>query len=511
MNITVIDNIKKQYIEALSKDSKYNEVLKSLLSRKENEPISHFSSLNPEELPDKNKEERELQELLLDLTALNSGIVEIAARIDNIVSSVDYSMNTLKASIEIEEEESEDLEEIEEEPEQSNYLEELEKKNYYRNYLVNEYLEKGTLIDKAKLEEKLDAIDTKLSVFSQGYIEEGELLNIVKFNDQKHDLYIDLSILYKTLFRLAQERLSSIESRISTELTELNETAKYYKNREKLATLEIDSNALYYATNGFDQEYKDGQVTINLGQISIPSGSYIACLFNSDEVDSSNVIFRFDDNTQIADYIAGGKYLTIIGNYAINTEKIKKKESTTSSFTIDDAPKQNAIYNVFAGENKIKVKYEDLANIEYIDKEERIPLKLARDGEISFYVYGASTIRFSYKGEAEYKSFTGYEISSPEYRQKITINAKAGFELDIATDGVIYADKQSCVIDEESVICLVGYNGIDDFLLEEIEYGDDVVFDDVKVIVKNANTTFYDINYVTIKQCQILELDGDLE
>ena len=166
MNITVIDNIKKQYIEALSKDQKYNEILKSLLSRKENEPISHFSSLNPEELPDKDKEERELQELLLDLTALNSGIVERAARIDNIVSSVDYSMNTLKASLGIEEG-SEDLEEAEEEPEQRSYLEELEKKNYYRNYLVNEYLEKGTLIDKAKLEEKLAAIDTKLSVFSQ--------------------------------------------------------------------------------------------------------------------------------------------------------------------------------------------------------------------------------------------------------------------------------------------------------------------------------------------------------
>lgn len=510
MNITIIDNIKKQYIEALSKDPKYNEVLKSLLSKKENEPISHFSSLNPEELPNKDKEERELQELLLDLTALNSGIVEVAARIDNIVSSIDYSINILNSSLGIEEEESEDLETIKEESEQSSYLEELEKKNYYRNYLVNEYLEKGTLIDKTKLEEKLAAIDTKLSVFNQGYIEEGELLNIEKFNDQKHDLYIDLSILYKSLFRLAQERLSSIESRINTELTELNKAAKYYRNREKLATLEIDGNALYYATNGFNQEYKDGQVIINLGQVSIPSGSYIACLFNSDEIDSSNIIFRFDENTQIADYIAGGKYLTIIGNYTINTEKIEKKEGATSSFVIDDVPKQNAIYNVFAGENKIKVKYDELANIEYIDKEERIPLKLAKDGEISFYVYGSSAIRFSYRGDAEYKSFTGYEISSPEYRQKITINAKAGFELDIATDGIIYADKQSCIIDEESIICPVGYNDIDDFLLEEIEYGENVVFNDVKVIVRNADTTFYDINYIAIKQYQITELDGDL-
>lgn len=511
MNITVIDNIKKQYIEALSKDPKYNDTLKSLLSIKENEQISHFSSLNPEELPDKDNEERELQELLLDLTALNSGIVEIAARVDNIFSSVDYSVNTLNSSLGMEEENNDDLEKEEEEPEQNVYLEELEKKNYFKNYLVNEYLEKGTLIDKAKLEEKLAAIDTKLSVFSQGYIEEGELLNIEKFNDQKHDLYVDLSILYKTLYRLAQEKLSSIESRINTELTELNEAAKYYRNREKLATLEIDGNALYYKTNGFDQEYKDGQITVNLGQVSIPSGSYIACLFDSDETDSSNVIFRFNDNTQVADFVAGGNYLTVIGNYTINTKKIEKKEGATSSFTIGDVPKENTIYNVFAGENKIKVKYEELANIEYINKQERIPFKLAKDAEISFYVYRATTIRFSYRGEAEYKSFTGYEISSPQYRQKITINAKAGFELDIVTDGVIYADKQSCIIDEDSIICPIGYNGIDDFLLEEIEYGEDVVFDDVKVIIRNADSAFYDINYIAIKQCRILELDGDLE
>ena len=161
MKITAIDNIKKQYIEALSKDPKYNDTLKSLLSIKENEQISHFSSLNPEELPDKDNEERELQELLLDLTALNSGIVEIAARVDNIVSSIDYSVNTLNSSLGIEEENSDDLEEAEEEPGQNIYLEELEKKNYFKNYLVNEYLEKGTLIDKAKLEEKLAAIDTK--------------------------------------------------------------------------------------------------------------------------------------------------------------------------------------------------------------------------------------------------------------------------------------------------------------------------------------------------------------
>lgn len=109
MNIQSIDNIKKQYIEVLAKDSKYNNTLKVLLSRKENEPISHFSFLNPEQLPDKDNEERELQELLLDLTALNSGIKEISARADNIISSIDSTIESLDKAIQYEEDRLQDI------------------------------------------------------------------------------------------------------------------------------------------------------------------------------------------------------------------------------------------------------------------------------------------------------------------------------------------------------------------------------------------------------------------
>lgn len=109
MNIESIDNIKKQYIEVLAKDPKYKNTLEILLSRKENEPISHFSSLNPEQLPDIDNEEREFQELLLDLTALNSGIQEISARADNIISSLDSSIEALEKAIQDEEDRLQDI------------------------------------------------------------------------------------------------------------------------------------------------------------------------------------------------------------------------------------------------------------------------------------------------------------------------------------------------------------------------------------------------------------------
>ena len=48
-------------------------------------------------------------------------------------------------------------------------------------------------------------------------------------------------------------------------------------------------------------------------------------------------------------------------------------------------------------------------------------------------------------------------------------------------------------------------------MLEEIAYGEDVAFDNVRIVAKNATVTFHDINYIAIKQCQISELDGELE
>ena len=152
------------------------------------------------------------------------------------------------------------------------YLDEIEKLNYYKKQIVDNYLEKGSTIDKNKLQSKLDDIDAKLSIFRQGYIEEGETLILDKFNDQKSDIYADLCILYKVAYKIAREKLATVEHRIECELESLNEKAKKYKNKTALETLSVYGNTIYFATNGFNQQYKDGQVEISLGRLSIPSG-----------------------------------------------------------------------------------------------------------------------------------------------------------------------------------------------------------------------------------------------
>ena len=45
------------------------------------------------------------------------------------------------------------------------------------------------------------------------------------------------------------------------------------------------------------------------------------------------------------------------------------------------------------------------------------------------------------------------------------------------------------------------------YTIENIIYGDNWVYNNVDVIISNAPTAFYDINYIIIKQAQITELE----
>jgi hypothetical protein len=109
-----------------------------------------------------------------------------------------------------------------------------------------------------------------------------------------------------------------------------------------------------------------------------------------------------------------------------------------------------------------------------------------------------------------YKNFDGYIIKTPKQRQKITIDAEAGFVFDLITDGRVFADYSPCIIKNNEIYSMSNFNDVTNYMIEEIYCGDPEVFDDVYIEISNTDTTFYDINYVAIKQIQISELDGEL-
>ena len=394
------------------------------------------------------------------------------------------------------------------------YRDEIKKIEYYKQKIINRYLEDNQLINNSRLQQYLDSIDMKLAIFRQAYIQNGEEMDVEKFNSQKADIYQDLKILYEIIYELAKERYVKVETKIRCALEDLNQRAKYYSNRTKVESLSVYGNTLYYETNGFSQYYNSGKVYIDLGPLSIPSGSYVVCILDSNEVEPSNTIFRFNENTQIADYMYNRGYLRIPGNYKINTYNYETEEAPTESFEITAenlTPDNSKSYNIFAGADKIKITDTSTGGYKYIDKVTNIAYTADKVCDISFYIYNASYINFTIVGNYDYKSFEGYQISSPKQRQKILIKARPGFNIDFVTDGQIYADKGTSFIEDKKLYSNNVFNGINDYMVEEIEFGEPITFDNVQVIIDNAATTFYDINSVTIKQAQISELDGEYE
>lgn len=394
------------------------------------------------------------------------------------------------------------------------YKDEIKKIEYYKELLMNSYLKDGEVLNNYELQKKIDDINTKLAVFQEGYIENGETLDVEKLNSQKKDIYTDLKFLYELMYETARKRLTKIHTKIKSDINYLNEIADKYKTRTAIESIGIYGKTAYYATNGFDQYYNNGSVIANLGSLKIDSGSYLACLIDSDEFDGSeDIIFNFDDKYQVRDYASSRNLLVFPGNYQINRYKTTIQENTTTEFEVsptdDFAPLESAKYYLFAKKDNISITKLVNGYTSYVEKNNNIVYEADEDCDIDFYVYGASYINIEMNDEYENKSFDNNNIATPKTRQKIHIRANKGFIFDLDTDGELYADKTSCFIKNNKLYTSNSYGtNEEENLLEEVEYGDPVEFEDVTVEIKNKDNTFYDIGFIMIKTTQTV-MDGD--
>lgn len=109
MELKSADSIRSKYLAALASDSKYEDILTELKLKDKRLPISNFKSLNPEEPPDFLKESREMQEILLDIAAVNRSIVEMKDRVDDIISSIDTVTSEVQTILKREEDRIQDV------------------------------------------------------------------------------------------------------------------------------------------------------------------------------------------------------------------------------------------------------------------------------------------------------------------------------------------------------------------------------------------------------------------
>ncbi len=99
MELNIAKNIKNEYIKLLSEDESFYDSVKTLLSKKEDEPVYSYSLLNYEEPPNYKKEQKELLEINLDINIINQSAIEIKDRIDELINEIDYQIDSVDKAI----------------------------------------------------------------------------------------------------------------------------------------------------------------------------------------------------------------------------------------------------------------------------------------------------------------------------------------------------------------------------------------------------------------------------
>ena len=92
MELESVNTIRQRYRDLLSQDERYNPVLSSLAGKEKNEPILTAETLDTESDLSYADEQRQLSEILLDMHAVNNGIIETKTKIQNIIGSLDETV-----------------------------------------------------------------------------------------------------------------------------------------------------------------------------------------------------------------------------------------------------------------------------------------------------------------------------------------------------------------------------------------------------------------------------------
>ena len=391
------------------------------------------------------------------------------------------------------------------------YLDEIEKIKYYKEKIVDRYLKQAIPVNKEKLQDALDRIDMKIAIFSQAYIQSGNQFDSAIFNEQKQDIYRDLVVLYTVLYKLIQERIDKTEERLKFALNNLAIKAEQFRFLVDSEAVAVYGKTLFHQSSDFDQSYQDGQIIINLGSLDVPSGSYLACLFQCKEIDPSQIAFYFDNDYTVSAYQYDKQYLKIPGNYQIYTDFYTNEDDIFGKELIEineEVSDQNQ-YIFYLNKNQISVKDRNDFGISYVNFNQGVYYQSSGLEEITFYVYGATEIIFDIIGEPAYTNFVDRAIRMPKQRQKIVIKTDSKLSFDVKTDGVIYAEQVSSAVQEDKLKLFNNFKDISNYMVETIQYGDDIHFNNVSVVIDDVNDTLLDIDYIVIKQTQVTELENE--
>ena len=384
-----------------------------------------------------------------------------------------------------------------------------EKLKKYRDMIANELMKNGIYPDEISLRKRLEPIDKKLAMFQFIRESEGENFDINKYNQDMSLIYEDLEILYRLVYEFCIEKYESLKGYVDLHLTELEELAKKYSSK---ADFEISSTSLgetlFFQATGFDVSRENTVAKVNLGTIKAIPGAKIFCTYKGSS-NEEDILFKIGDE-QCTPYSYNGDYVTVPGKPKKVTYTFTKSEDLNTEksvpITIEGlTPASENRYIIFAGKDCIK-DIENTGKETVTKKYSGSSVSYTSPGKISFYVRGGSFIKFSFSKSPIAKNFSGYVMENMESVQKITIDHDASFTVDFETDGTVFAEKKTGIINE-GILYYPAPIDAESFLVEEIKDNERVSIEASMQISNLAINLDPGIDMIAIKELSVNEED----
>lgn len=218
------------------------------------------------------------------------------------------------------------------------YKDQIKKTAYYTSEAVKSITKDGVYPDPALIEKQLRDIDTRLCIFYYKFRYSGEDFSVSEYNQQYNQIYQDLKILYDCINELSVKEYNAINQYIDTELKDMEIVASDYMKRADMETTNLFGNTIFYKASGFNQQYINGQIIIDIGDIVTHQNANIICMCDGTDIPLENAYFTIE-STKLSPYEYNQDQYTVPGLeskkvYTYTRNEIQKLASSFK-FNID--------------------------------------------------------------------------------------------------------------------------------------------------------------------------------
>lgn len=385
------------------------------------------------------------------------------------------------------------------------------KVNYYREKIIQSFIKKGIYPDNRIIQARLNSIETRTSIFSSPNIKEGSNFDVTEMNNCIKNIYEDLKILYTLLYNITVLEYKKLSNYINSHLKELNDTATMYLKRAELESYTTAiGESVYFKEKEFDLDISETSTIINLGEIDIEEASKLACIANINNVDHSNIVFKFN-NINETDVLLCNSYsynhdtLSLPGEQKIKTYnyEIQDSQKINGLLELNISPEStDGSFYTLAGKGKILYKQAD-EDGEIIEETPVAINALSFSGHsyIDFFVVGGSSISFRFNQKPISTNFNYSEntIENLDYVHHFFIECDDNFSFEFELDkGDVYAYKENMII-SQNTFYYSGQIELNDFLVLQYLPGETQTYN-TWIELYNTSLSEDDIDSLMIKK-----------